>query len=282
MKELCTRLTVTLLAALITCAALAKEEPPPVSVKKLPVFKKGQWKGLHAVYTHNYFDATIDALGVLTIKPKDRRGKYVGKPFTCYQLSCYYVPPKSHHKGRPPVLFYNPGEPRDFTNLRDKKITIKGLLKDDVPFELEYEFKNNQITAAGGCADPEAIVYPTHFRIGCHMRKSHNITPQTEQEDREKLLKGCIVETRERVGRRKKRFKYPYHDIMKFHGTLEFVEVKGPYGERVIQMKPRYQEGVLRGYIYNNFCPWQGFYIYYLTQGKEIDLFHNRTIMIVK
>ena len=273
---------VSLLAVVLTASTFAKEKPEPVAVKKLPVFAKGKWKGLHAVYSHTLFDATIDAKGVLNIKPKDAKGKYVGKPFTCYQLSCYYVPPKSHHKGRPVVLFYDPREPTNFTKLRDKSITIKGMLKHDVPFELFYEFKNNQITAAGGCEDPKGIAYPTNFRILCRMSRSHDIPYSMEQEDREKTLKGCIVKTRERVGKRKKTFKYLYHDIMKFHGNLEFVEVKGAYGPRIIQMKPRHQEGLLRGYIYNNFCPWQGFSIYYLTQGREINLKKNRTVMIVK
>jgi len=262
-------------------AAVARPEKEPEIHKTLPTFDKGKWINCYIAYSHANFDATIDSKGVLMIKPKDR-GKYVGKPFTCYQLSCYYVPPREHHKGRPPVEFHNPGKPRDLTTDRDKTVTIKGLLKDGVPFELFYEFRNNEITAAGGCADPKGLSFPTVFRISSYMRPSHSIPPSMEQEDREKLLKTCIVKTRERVAGRKKTYKYPYYDIMKPHGSLEFVEVKGPYGPRVIQMKPIHQEGILRCYIYSNYCPWQGYSIYYNTQSDKINLKKNRVKMIIK
>jgi len=279
-----TRLNPGFLVALVLAVAgmaLAAEKAAPVSVPKLPTFKEGKWKGAYVAYTHQNFDAIIDENSVLTIYPKGSDGKRVGRPFTCYQLSCYYVPPKGHQHGRPPISFENPGQPQE----QPRKVSIKGILKDDVPFQLEYEFANNQITAAGGCADPSGIQYPTVFRILSQMASSHSIPPQMEQPDREKLLKTCRLVTRERVGGpegRKKRFEYPYWDIMRFHGHIEYAEVKGPYGPRVIKMRTRNEEGTLYGYIYSDCCPWQGYSIYYTTQSKEIDLFHNKVLMLIE
>ena len=255
----------------------AAEKAAAKTVAKLPTFAQGKWKGVFAVYTHANFDATIDENAVLVIRPKEN-GKPIGNPFTCYQLSCYYVPPQGHEHYRMPVAYNDPGAPME----QPKKIHLKGMLLDDVPFEVEYEFSGNRITAAGGCADPKGIEYPTTFRILSHMRPSHTIQPQVEQPEREKMLLGCVVTTRERVGGRKKRFEYPYHDIMHFSGPLEFVEIKGPYGERQIEMKAFNEEGTLRGYIYSDFCPWQGYSIYYTTQSKEINLNQNRVVMLIK
>ena len=250
---------------------------------KLPTVPKRKFKKKHlmnARYSHEKFDAIVDENAVLWIFPKDE-GKHVGEPFTCFQLSCYYyIPGDPHHKGRPVIKFEDPPEPSP----EPKKLTYRGLLKDNVPFVVQYEFDGNEITACGGCEDPEDIEYPTNFRILSSIRRSHNIPGHMELDEREKLLKGCTLITRELVGenQRKKKFDYEYSEQLKFHGPLEYVEVRGPYGQRKIIMKMRNPEGMLRGYVYSGYCPWQGFSIYYQTQGKEINLKKNKATMRIE
>jgi len=255
---------------------------PPQNI--LPTVPKKKFKKKHlmnALYRHDKFDAIVDEKAVLWIYPKDEKGKHIGQPFTCFQLSCYYhIPGDPHHKGRPVIKFEDPPE----ATPEPKKLTYKGLLKDDVPFVVQYEFKGNEITACGGCEDPEDIEYPTRFRILSSIRRSHNIPGHMELDEREKLLEGCVLITRELVGenKRKKKFEYDYSEQLRFHGPLEYVEVRGPYGRRRIVMKMRNPEGMLRGYVYTGYCPWQGFSIYYLTQGEKINLKKNKAVMRIE
>jgi len=247
--------------------------------KTLPEIPKGKWQGKHAVYKQQNFNAYMDVNGILWIQCLDN-GKDVGKPFSCYQVNAVYYPPKSHQHGRPVIGFENPPGPRMIKS--GEKLALKGRLKEDIPFEVQYEFRNNMITACGGCKDHGGISFPTTFRLASIMRKSHEIPEQMEQEDREKMLQGCLLVTKENVGGRKKSFKYPYYDILDFHGSVESAEVRGTCGRRVIQFKPRKIRGQFLGYAYESYCPWQGYWIYYRTKGDKIDLRNSLVTMTIK
>jgi len=111
---------------------------------------------------------------------------------------------------------------------------------------------------------------------------SHKIDPQVEQEDREKLLKDFALVTKEEVGNRKKRFKYPYYDFLKFSGPVATAEVQGIYTPRIVQFKAIRGEGQLLGWAYNGYCPWQGFVFQYITQSHAINLRKNKAMLIVR
>lgn len=261
--------------------------------QKLPTFPDGKWKGCHAVYSHPFFDAAIKADGVMWIQTKDATGKPVGTPFTCYQAFGVYVPEVKQEHHRIPIGFMEPAPPVLWEVSKQsadqpKTIHLRGVLQDNVSFEMLYEFKDNQIVASGGCVDPAAITYPTHLRIASRMMRTHDIKPNVEASERKQILQDCVVTTRMKVGTMMKRVAFPYADVMCFSkkgagsGVLEFAEVKGPYGPRLIQMKAvRKDENVL-GWNYPGLCPWQGFMIYVMVPAGKIDLKQKKVTMIIK
>lgn len=264
-------------AGLCAVALVATAEERPTN--ELPTFEDGQSKGMHAVYRHANFIATMDKKGVLAVQPMDK-GKAVGVPFVFFQLSPYYVDPaKRGHQNRPVASFDKPGKPTE----QPRAVLLKGLLADDVAFEVEYEFSGNTITVSGGCADPRRIEFPTQFRLSTSFRQSHDIQPQVEQEDREALLKDCVLVTKETMGKRATTFEYPYYNTMRFSGALEDVEVRGAYAPRVVRIQPaRTVEGRMVGSIYTNNCPWQGFGVYYHTpDAARINRLRNKITLTI-
>jgi len=265
------------LGALWGAATDEKAERTPVA--KLPTFTEGKYKGKHAVYRAPTFVAVMDDSSAISVQPLDGKGKPVGKAFVCYHVQPYYVPPNDLQHERPIASFEDPPQP----SKQPQRIYLRGKLVDGVPFEVQYEFDGNTILAAGGCADVAGLEAPTNFRLLCRFPPSHSIAPNVEQEDRVKLLKDCILLTREETNEgRHKSCRYPYYEVMRFSGIFEQAQVKGLYGERVIEFEPgRNSEGRLCGYIYSDSCPWQGYVIQYITQGTKVDLRRNRAQMTV-
>jgi hypothetical protein len=257
----------------------ADEKAESLVVAKLPTFAKGKYKGKHAVYQTPTFEAVMDDTSTLWIQPLDGSGKKVGKPFVCYHVRPYYVPPNGQQRDRGIASFTNPPQPSE----QPERIHIEGKLIEEVPFVVEYEFRGNTITAAGGCADVPGLEAPTNFRLLCSFSPSHSIQPEVEQEDRVKLLKDCVLVTREvTADGRRKSIRYPYYETMRFSGNFEEAQVKGLYGPRAIEFSPSPNpEGRLCGYVYSDFCPWQGYVVQYITQGTKINLRKNRTQMTV-
>jgi len=273
------RVLVLLLFVGLVALVQAQEDGGGKSVKTLPTVPKGKWQGKHAVYEHQNFNAYMDNKGYLWIQCLEN-GKDVGKPFTCYQVNAVYYPPKSHQHSRPIISFENPPKPKKLKS--GDKLKLCGTLKEDIPFEVQYEFKGNTITASAGCKDHGGISFPTTILLLSSMKKSHDIPEQMEQEDREKLLKNCLVITKEKVAGRKKTIKYPYYDTIKFKGAVETGEVRGPYGKRVVQFKPERGPGTFHGWAYESYCPWQGYCFYLRIPGKEIELRKYRATMVVR
>jgi len=260
-------------------AGAAEEKADRVVVPKLPTFTKGKYKGKHAVYRAPTFEAVMDAAGALWVQPRDNEGKPVGKAFLCYHVQPYYVPVGGRHYARKIASFEDPPEPCK----QPDRIHLRGKLAEDIPFEVVYEFEGNTITASGGCADVPDLETPTRFRLLSRFPRSHKIPNNMEQDEREKLLKDCILITRETPAKgRPKTFRYPYYDTMRFSGTMDKAQVKGLYGQRMIEFKPKSgNEGRLSGYVYSDFCPWEGYIIQYITQGSKINLRKNRATVTV-
>jgi hypothetical protein len=248
-------------------------------VAKLPTLAKGKYKGKHAVYRTPTFEAVMDETSAIWIQPLDDNGKKIGNPFVCYHVEPYYVPEGGQQRSRNIASFTNPPEPSE----QPQKIHLEGTLADEVPFVVEYEFRANTITATGGCVDVPGLEAPTNFRLLCRFAPSHDIKPEVEQDDRIKLMKDCVLITREvDVEGRRKTYKYPYYDTMRFTGNMEEAQLKGLYGERMIEFKPAPNpEGRLCGYIYSDLCPWQGYVVQYITQGAKLNLRRNRAVMTV-
>ncbi len=256
-----------------TMAALANEQEKSTN-KTLPVFGKGKWKDKHAVYEQQNFVAYMDKSGVLWIQLMEK-DKKIGKPLTCYQLSCYYNSPM--HRIRPVQTFSEFPDPQK----QPKEIHLKGMLEENVPFEVKYEFDRNEITASGGCKDPKGIKHKTNFRILCRIPRSHEIPPQMELEERKELLEDFALKTTERVNGRRKRFEYPYHEILKFHGHLEEAKIEDVYAPRKVTFEPDKIEGTFSGWVYSGRCPWEGFIVQYITDPDDIDLRKNQVQMTI-
>ncbi|NLF17512.1 MAG: hypothetical protein GX595_09660 [Lentisphaerae bacterium] len=253
--------------------------PATGTVRTLPTFTEGKYKGKHMVYRAATFEATMDEKGVLWVQPLDSKEKPVGKAFICYQVLPYFVPKGDVHRDRPVASFIDPPAP----SKQPASLALKGLLIEDIPFEVLYEFKDNTITASGGCEDVPGLDTPTNFRLLSRFPASHSIAPNVEQDDRIKLLEGCVLETKERDAKgRRKTYTYPYHDVMRFAGNFDYARVRGLYGQRLIEFEPGSNiEGRLCGYIYSGYCPWEGYVVQYITQGKSINLRKNRAVMTV-
>lgn len=202
-------------------------------VPKLPTLPDGKWTGYYAVYTHPLFDATIKPDGVLWIQPKNADGKPVGTPFICYRGHGVYTGDDKHLHWRytksfkdpePPVLW----EATELSKSKEKAKTIhlRGLLQDNVEFEMLYEFRGNQIVASGGCVDPAGLQPPSRFWITSKMTPSHSIKPNVEQAERKKILKDCVLLVRMKVGSLMKRLEFHYSDVMNFPGNQN----KGGFG----------------------------------------------------
>lgn len=262
-------------------------------VPKLPTFPDGKWKGCYAVYTHPLFDATIKSDGVMWIQPKDAAGKPVGRPFICYRGAASYVGTDKLGRWRYPISFRDPDPPVlwEATQLSKEKamtIHLRGLLQDNVAFEIQYECSGNQIVASGGCIDPAGLQQHSLFYISSGMTPSHDIKPNVEQAERKKLLKDCVVLFRMKVGNIMKRIEYHYADVMRFPqgsdgaANIEFVEVKGPYGPRIIQMKAFRRDEYMGAWHYGGNCPWQGFIVFTTVPAGKIDFKQKKVTMIIK
>ena len=268
-------LCVFLCAVQISVVAAPAASP---AANKLPVFAGGKWKGKHAVYEHENFRATMDASGVLWIQCLEG-GKDAGKSFTCWQLGGYYHTPHNvHEQGRPVIRFDKPPKPAE----QPSTISLQGLLKDKVPFKVQYKFSGTRITAAGGCADPAGIEFPTRLRLSCSIRSSWNIHPFVPQTERIELLKDCVLITKAREGKRLKTTKHPYYECMRFMSGLEEATISGPYGKNKVTLDRKGAPGSLHGWIHWGNCPWQGYSLHYTTQGQKIDLTNSKVVMEIK
>ncbi len=224
----------------------------------LPVLKEGPWQGQHAVYEGRNFRALVDAGGNLSLQCLEN-GNPVGKPFSCLRLSCYYrTPKKVHEQPRSVVRFDAPPAPA----VQPAKILLQGVLSDDVQFKLEYEFRNNEIIAAGGCVDPQGIKYPTQFRLNTDLGPNWDIAPAVPQDERKRTLAGCHLILKENLNGRTVRSKNPYWEVMRFRGSIQEAEIEGVFGSRTVTLSPKGNSS-MSGWLFWGYCPWQGYTIFW-------------------
>ncbi len=246
----------------------------PVTVKKpeaendLPVFSGGKWHNYHAAYVAKNFDAVIDKRGNVLIYPKDK-GKRVGKPLS-YGLRCYYYdttinPPI--HTGRPIAKLSFVPEP----SVQPKQVTLCGLLKDLVSFNVTFEFSEKGVKSWGYCTDPADIRDKTYFRLGANVPASHAFTDEVSLAERAEILKGWRVVAEPVSGSRKE---FAYADSIRGMGHRSgIVRIAAPvYGSRKLRFVTGDEDNApLQPYIYSGYCPWQGYFVgmYKKTMGDR-------------
>jgi hypothetical protein len=246
-------------------AAAPAEKPPPRASQdppraKLPTFAAGPWQGCYAVYEHANFTATMDDDGVLSVQLKNNR-EPTGAPLTFGNLGVHYTVPgiRPRTYGRYPIEYENPGEPL----LQPKKIVLKGKLRHGVAFTRTIEFQGNTILACAGFKDPPRIEHPSAGQMGISFPRSHDIANHIEQPERERLLAGCVLTTKERVAGKAKRSEHSYAKRFAFGGFLEEAVARGPWGPRVVRVDSRnLRKQHMAGWVYPDMCPWEGYRIH--------------------
>jgi len=257
---------------LTVLAAVGAEAQQSKKKAALPTFPDGPNKGRYAVYQHAKFNAWIDATGTPWVQPLDA-GKPVGKPFSCHAVSPYYNP-EAAHKGRPIAEFISPAPPAVIP-ATGGKIKLQGKLEEDVPFEVEYEFKGNVIIAAGGCKDHSKVQYPTRFRLLSSFPATHNFTNDTPRAIVEAQTAGLTVELKGE-GKKGETQVIPYALAKSLGGNHEYVLIRGPYAPRAVLFKPVGREGSLGGWLYPGRAPWQGFLVLYSNKDQGFSSMKNK------
>ncbi len=248
--------------------------------EKLPELDKGKWKGFFAGYENRLFDAVLQTDGQLLVKPKNREGKYIGKPIVVGQPNCVYYPPGQQQHSRRIVKFTDYPKPTE----NPREIVLAGEFEEGVKFEVKYTFSPTGITFSGGYKDPPSLTFPSQYRLLTRFPQTHTIAPEVPQSQREELVKGYLIKSREIVDGRRKRFEYAYAKSTRFNGFLDELEVVGPWEERVVAMSHRKldNENQMRLWIYADSCPWQGFLAYYHTSDNEIKRYKAEITLTVK
>jgi len=255
--------------------------PPPVVTKpfQLPVFEDGPWKGNFLVYEHTNFDAWMDTYGSLVVQPK-YAGKPVGKPFTFGDFGMYYAKPEGD---RNILITRRMVSVEKLTGplMQPSKLVMKGKFEDDVAFTRIFEFQSNRIQFSVGFRDPKDIVYPSYAGVGIQFPASHTIPNAMQQAQREEILKGCVLETRERVGKMTKRFVHPYAKMLQFAGPVEDVMIVGPWGPRKVKIDTRnMRDLVVYGSVYQDFCPWEGYAFGYHPVNGDLSPVYRLVLII--
>jgi len=269
-----------LLAALVLSTLASGQTTRDGFVEALPTFASGPHARKHAVYQHEKFSAWFDAKGVLRVQPLDK-GKPVGRAFTCLAVEPFYVDKSGTYWARAPKRFLDPSAPSVIPS-GGGKIRLKGRLDENIPFTAEFTFSGNTIKASGGCQDNPATTPPTRFRLMARFSPTHSFTNTPPAAQIEAATKGMTLEVRPKTDPNSPTV-YPYAaKILNLAGPYASMIVRGAFGPRVVTFKPVGREGILYGYIYSGYSPWQGFCVQYITQGKKINLTQNESLMTIE
>lgn len=251
-----------------------EDEIPKIETgpNKLPQFTSGIWQGWHAVYQHSLFDALMNADGRVMIYLKDGN-KRLEPPLSLY-LAPYYRDYRS--RSRRIKEFKDPPEPV----MQPEEITLEGLLVEDVPFTVNFEFDGNTITAWGWCEDHDDVSPPTHYRILLRVPQTHNIPPHVPQEERIKMLQGFELTMREITGSGRQTTTYNYYDAIRFrHSVREATIVTPQWKPRTVNVRPGSSRFPLRPWIYADRSLWQG-YVLQMIKPEQDSRSRSRRIEV--
>jgi hypothetical protein len=253
---------------------------PPAKIDHLPTYADGKWKGQHAVYENENFDAVMNVNGVIHVHPKIN-GERTGKSLR-YNLSCCFTdtsktPPR--WTGRPVIEYQDPPAPQ----MQPEAIELKGLLRDNVPFEVTFEFKGNKISSYGWAKDPDGLRDPTVFRTGIWVPKSHNIPLQMKMSEQRELLKDYEVRVKPVDGKLRI---YAYSKALQpgeFHVRSKEVQIFGPvFGDRKVRVIGQSTaKAPIRPWIYPGYAPWQGYFIGLYKDEPDSRATSQRMVLII-
>lgn len=240
-------------------------------VATLPTVPKGRWKGAHLVYRGNGWHGTMDDKGNLTVRiedPKNPRETLSPAMLFGNPGAIYYIPGEPKHRSRSIVGFsQSPSEPVN----QPETYTLQGMMAHYVQFKVDYRFQPDGIWVKGGYQDPATIDYPSTFRIMTNFHELPNVPKDVTQAQIEEMTEGHLITTKEIVGDKTKKLKYPYAKIIEgFAGSIESVKVIGPWQKARVEIKTKRLDAGLHPYIYTRFAPWQGFTFYHQATDNEI------------
>jgi hypothetical protein len=248
-------------------------------ITELPTFNDGPWDGYHLGFSAPTFNVYMTGEGKLYVQPVENK-EPVGNPIQFgWPNARYWHPRKKHTIGRRIVGFTKAS---DVPLLNPKKVELRGFFEDDVAFVVEYEFSQTDVEVTGGYRDSPLVAYPTVYRISTYIAKSHDISPKAEMEERQEILKGCLLRVHEIEGRRTNKVKYPYSEIAHFRHAVEGGEARGAWGARQLFIRSKNTENRFRAWIYDNFCPWQGYRFYYYAKDNELERYKARYSIAIR
>jgi len=225
-----------------------------VASNQLPVFLDGPAAQCNAIFNHKNFIATVDAEGEMKIVCLDQ-GKPIDKPLFI-NFGCSYSQPGKRRSYRRPVAYFdNPPKPSE----NSPELTYKGRMKDNVEFEITYEFKDNSIQAWGWIQDPDDISFPSRFGLGLRFTATHRFAPDVPLEERKKQLEGFELVVNPIDG---KSVTYPFwQSTQRLALPAKRVEILGDvYGERRIYVTiPSTKIAQLHPRVYTGNAPHAGF-----------------------
>jgi hypothetical protein len=253
---------------------------PPAKLNHLPTYADGPWKGQHAVYEDPNFDAVMNVEGVIRVYPKidgARSGKALRYSLSCFFTDTSKTPPR--WAGRPVIEYQDPPAPQ----MQPERIELKGLLRDNVPFEVTFEFKGNKLSSYGWLKDPDGLRDPTIFRTGVWVPQSHTIPLQMKMSEQRELLKDYEVRVKPVNGKLRI---YPYSKSLQpgeFHVRSKEVQIIGPvFGDRKVRVIGQSTEKApILPWIYPGYAPWQGYFIGLHKDEPESRATSQRMVLII-
>jgi len=162
---------------------------------------------------------------------------------------------------RPIVAFLNPSPPR----WQPEQVVVNGELTNGAEFGFVFRFKDNTLAMSAWLRDPRNEEHPSALLSGASWGPARTISPETEQPEREKLLRGYVLKTHEaEESGPLKIYVYPFHLPANFKRYVDRLEIVGPWGPRKVSLKLNRATGGGQANLshYAGTCPWEGFQCY--------------------
>lgn len=227
---------------------------------KLSVFADGPWKNYNMVYEGPLYDAVMDRNAVLTIHPKSK-GERIGKPLQAY-LACYYVKQRRHHR-RMIVSIEEPPKPQH--SKREIDIELKGMMEDNVKFEMDFKCEDDRVSVQGWVKDPSRQEFPSFSQSRIYMTPSHKFAEDVTLDEIKAAMDGYSLTIRSEEGSEK----HEYWKGLNSQANVKDLLVKGPWGGNQMRIEAPGIRNRETGesdyghfYIYSQNSPFQGFFLY--------------------
>jgi len=227
---------------------------------QLSVFADGPWKNYNMVYEGPLYDAVMDKRAVLTIYPKSK-GERIGKPLQAY-LACYYVNQRRHHR-RQIVSIEEPPKPQH--SKREIEIELKGMMEDNVKFEMDFKCEDDRVSVQGWVKDPSRQEFPSFSQSRIYMTPSHKFGENATLDEIKTAMEGYSLTIRSTEGSEK----HEYWKGLVSQRNVKDLLVKGPWGGNQMRIEAPGIRNRETGesdfghfYIYSQNSPFQGFYLY--------------------